>query len=129
MADAEVIFFSTASSPACRLAEEALRERHIKYRLLDVSEDREALALLLRFAGHPTVPTVVAYGEVMVGFDPVRLDQMLEGLDARADAFARADAEEEEQLRESEATVQAAIEEADAMPDNFIEIDGLPEGD
>ena len=127
MADAEVIFFSTPTCPICRQAEEALRARKIRYRLLDVSADQEALVLLLRFAGHPTVPTIVAYGEVMVGFDVARLDQMLEGLDARAEAFARADAEEEEQLRESEAIVQAAIEKRAMLPDDLIDIEGLPE--
>ncbi len=127
MPEAEVIVFWTSGSDACHAAEEALRARGVKYRLLDVSTDPEALGLLLRFAGQPIVPTIVAYGEVMVGFDQARLDHMLEELDARADTFARNDAEEEEQLRESEAIVQAAIEESGVMPDDFIDIDGLPE--
>ena len=127
MADAEVIFFSTPTCPVCRKAEEALRQRGIRYRCLDVSADPDALVLLLRFAGQPTVPTIVAYGEVMVGLDLARLDQMLEGLDARAAAFAHADAEEEEQLRESDAIVQAAIEKTGPTPDELIEIEGLPE--
>jgi glutaredoxin 3 len=127
MADAEVILFATPTCPTCQRAEEALRQRGIRYRRLDVSADPEALAQLLRFAGQPTVPTIVAYGEVMVGLDLARLDHMTEGLDARADAFARSDAEDEEQLRESEAIVQAAIEKGGMTPDEIAEIEGLPE--
>jgi glutaredoxin 3 len=125
MPDAEVIVFSTPTCPACRKAEEFLTQKGIKFRSLDVSADRDALVLLLRFAGQPTVPTIVAYGEVMVGFDAVRLEQMLEGLDARAGALARADAEEREQLRQSEAMVQAALEQAGIAVED--EIERLPE--
>jgi len=127
MADAEVILFSTPTCSICQKAEEALRERGVAYQRLDVSADPEALALLLRFAGQPTVPTIVAFGEVMVGLDLARLDHMLEGLDVRAETFARSDAEEEEQLRESEAVVQAAIEKTGMTPDELAEIEGLPE--
>jgi glutaredoxin len=125
MPDAEVIVFSTPTCPACRKAEEFLAQKGVKFRSLDVSADHDALVLLLRFAGQPTVPTIVAYGEVMVGFDAVRLEQMLEGLDARADALARADAEEEEQLRQSETMVQAALEQAGIAVED--EIERLPE--
>jgi glutaredoxin 3 len=109
---AEVILFSTPTCAACRDVETLLAQKQVKVRVLDVSADREALVLLLRFAGSPTVPTVVAYGEVMVGFDAARLDQMLEGLEERAETWERVEAEEEEQLRESERTVRAALEQA-----------------
>ncbi len=112
MGHAEVILFSTPTCVACRDVETLLAQKQVKVRVLDVSADREALVLLLRFAGSPTVPTVVAYGEVMVGFDAARLDQMLEGLEERAETWERVEAEEEDQLRESERTVRAALEQA-----------------
>ena len=117
MAEAELTIFSTPTCPVCRQLAVVLGEKGIKFRLLDVSADRDALLLLLRYAGQPIVPTIVAYGEVMVGFDALRLDQLLDGLQARADAFQRRDAEEEEQLRESEAFVEAAEREAIAYGD------------
>ncbi len=107
MAEAEITIFSIPACPVCRKVEQALADRGIKFRSLDVSGDREALLLLLRYAGQPIVPTVVAYGEVMVGFDPARLDQLLEGLSARAEFFMRRNAEEEEQIRQSEAFLDA----------------------
>ena len=117
MVDAEVVLFSTPTCPVCRSVEALLVEKGVKFRLLDVSADRDALVLLLRVAGSPTVPTVVAYGEAMVGFDAARLDQMLDGLEGRAEAMAREDAEEEEQLRRSEAAVDEMPERARAAAD------------
>lgn len=43
----------------------------------DVSRDQSALRMMLALSGRAAVPTIAACGEVMVGFDPVRLDQML----------------------------------------------------
>jgi glutaredoxin len=119
MVQAELTIFSTPTCSVCRELEAVLREKGVKFRVLDVSADREALVLLLRYAGQPIVPTVVAYGEVMVGFDALRLEQLLDGLNARAEAFARRDGEEEEQLRESEAFVEAAEREAIAFGDKI----------
>ncbi len=113
MAIAEVSFFMTPACPVCRTLEGVLTEKGIKFRSLDVSADRDALVLLLRYAGRPTVPTIVAYGEVMVGFDPLRLEQLLDGLETRAELYTRRDAEEEEQIRDSKAVVDAAAEEAE----------------
>ena len=111
MAGAEVTLFVTPTCPVCREVERVLTEKGIRFRPLDVSADRDALVLLLRYAGQPIVPTIVAYGEVMIGFDLLRLEQLLDGLDARAELYARRSAEEDEQIRESEAAVDAADKE------------------
>ncbi len=110
MAQAEVIIFSAPTSPICRQVEEVLTRKGVKFRSRDISTDRDALRLLLRVAGRPTVPTIVAYGEVMVGFDADRLEEILEGLDERAETCAREEKEEEEQLRRSEAFVREIAE-------------------
>ncbi len=107
MAEAEITIFSTPTCPACRKVEQVLADKGIKFRSLDVSADREALVLLLRYAGQPTVPTIVAYGEVMVGFDAARLEHLLQSLPARAESFMRRSAEEDEQIRQSEAILDA----------------------
>ncbi len=112
MDDAVVTIFTTASCPVCRQLEEALAAKGVRFRSLDVGEDRDALVLLLRYAGRPTVPTLVAFGEVMVGFDAARLDQVLEGLAERAEMYMRRSAEEDAQIRESEAALDAAEQEA-----------------
>ncbi len=106
MAEAEVIVFSTPSCPVCRKTADAIASRGVACRLLDVSTDEAALTMLLRIAGHPVVPTVVAYGQVMVGFDAARLEEMLDGVEERARAANRDQATEERQLRESEEFVR-----------------------
>src|SRR5512133_3322157 len=112
MSEGVITLFKTASCPICRRLEEALTARNIKFRAYDVTGDRDALVLLLRYAGRPTVPTIVAYGEVMVGFDERRLEQVLAGLAERADVYIRRHTEEEEQIREME----AAQEDLDIEP-------------
>ncbi len=119
MAEAELTVFAAPDCPVCRQLTVILGAQGVKFRLLDVTADRNALVLLLRYAGRAVVPTVVAYGEVMVGFDALRLDQLLNGLQARADAFERRNADEDQQLRESEEFVAAAEQEAIAYGDNL----------
>ena len=113
MSEAVVTLFKTASCPICRRVEETLTARDIRFRAYDVSADRSALVLLLRYAGRPIVPTIVAYGEVMVGFDEARLEQVLERLAERADVYIRRNAEEEEQIRQVEVAQDAADEGAE----------------
>ncbi len=112
MSDTAVTLFTTAACPICRRLEDALTARGVKFHSIDVSADREALVLLMRYAGRPIVPTLVAFGEVMAGFDAARLEEVLDGLAERAEAHIRRDNEEERQIRESEATIDAAEKEA-----------------
>ncbi len=112
MAEAVVTLFTTPTSSACRKLEQTLTAKGVKFRSFDVSADRDALVLLMRYAGRPIVPTLVAYGEVMVGFDEARLAQVLDGLAERAELFTRRSAEEDEQIRESQAMLDAAEKEA-----------------
>lgn len=43
----------------------------------DVSADRQAVFELVRNYNSRSTPTIVVDGEVMIGFDPERLDKML----------------------------------------------------
>jgi glutaredoxin len=108
MEDAVVTLFTTASCSVCRKLEDVLTAKGVRFRALDVGADRDALVLLLRYAGRPIVPTLVAFGEVMVGFDAARLEQLLGGLAERAESYIRRSAEEDAQIRESAAALDAA---------------------
>jgi hypothetical protein len=50
-----------------------------------VSKDRAALDEMLKASGARSVPVIIACGEVMVGFDRNRLDQMLSCIKQRSD--------------------------------------------
>jgi glutaredoxin 3 len=107
---AEVLLFSTPTCPVSARLKEILAAKGVAFRDLDVSADRDALVLLLRYAGQATVPTLVAYGEVMVGFDALRLEQLLEGLAERAESYIRRTEEEDAQIRDSQSLVEPSDE-------------------
>lgn len=59
-----------------------LEAREIAFEELDISTDPEARRTMTEVHGSGETPTLVIYngevGEVVVGFDPVRLDQLLD---------------------------------------------------
>ena len=113
MVQAEIALFASPGCESCRAAAEWLTARGIAFRWLDVTAREEDFRQLLRYAGAPVVPTIVAYGQVMVGFDELRLQEMLERVQARAEAFAHADEEDEEHLRRSEVAAREGLEETE----------------
>ena len=54
-----------------------LSEKGIDFEIKDVSVDRQAIMELVRKYNSNSTPTIVVDDQVMIGFDPKRLDQML----------------------------------------------------
>lgn len=67
------------------MAKEYLSQKGIEYTDYDVTKDSEALEEMVKLSGARSVPVISACGEVMVGFDKNRLDQMLSCLEQRTD--------------------------------------------
>ena len=59
------------------MAKEYLSQKGIPYTDYDVTADAKALEEMAKISGARAVPVIAACGEVMVGFDKSRLDQML----------------------------------------------------
>jgi glutaredoxin len=59
------------------MAKEYLSQKGIHYTDYDVSKDPEALEEMIKLSGARSVPVISACGEVLVGFDKSRIDQML----------------------------------------------------
>ena len=59
------------------MAKEYLSQKGIPYTDHDVTTDKAALEEMAKISGARAVPVIAACGEVMVGFDKSRLDQML----------------------------------------------------
>ena len=59
-----------------------LEAREVPFEELDISADPEARRAMTEVHGSDETPTLVIFngeiGEVVVGFDPVRLDQLLD---------------------------------------------------
>ncbi len=109
----EVVLFCTPDCPASAKLKQALRDKGVAFHEVDVSVDRDGLVLMMRYAGRPIVPTLVAYGEVMVGFDPLRLEQILDGLPERAEAYITRTEEEDAQIRDSQDLVEPSDDDED----------------
>ncbi len=73
----EVIVYSTPSCPWCQVAKRHLEERGVDFREVDVSSDQQAAMEMIRKTGQQAVPVVEIDGEVVVGFDKGRIDQLL----------------------------------------------------
>ena len=59
------------------MAKEFLSQKGYKFVEFDVAKDRAALDEMVKMSGARSVPVISACGEVMVGFDRGRLEQML----------------------------------------------------
>ena len=56
---------------------EFLSQKGVEFTEYDVSQDRQALEEMVEIAKRRVVPVIVVCDEGMVGFDPIRLEQML----------------------------------------------------
>lgn len=50
-----------------------------------MAEDRQALIKMVEISGAKSVPVIAACGEVMIGFEPKRLEQMIGCIKERSD--------------------------------------------
>ena len=71
-----VILYSQPGCPPCYAAKRFLTERNIPFEYKDVQADSSALRELVRLKSRST-PTIVVGDEVMIGFDPDRLESVL----------------------------------------------------
>jgi glutaredoxin len=56
-----------------------LSEKGIEFEVKDVSADQQAVFELVRTYNSRSTPTIVVGEQVMIGFEPEKLDQMLAG--------------------------------------------------
>lgn len=60
----------------CGMVKEFLSQKGVKFTERDVTKDREALNELLRM-GIMTTPVTIINGEIVIGYDTERLEQLL----------------------------------------------------
>ena len=73
---AEVTIYTTPTCPWCHKAKAWLRDRKIRYREVDVTSDRSGAEEMVRISGQTGVPVIVVGGEVIVGFNRNRLNEI-----------------------------------------------------
>ncbi|MFH1056012.1 MAG: Uxx-star family glutaredoxin-like (seleno)protein [Candidatus Altiarchaeota archaeon] len=73
----EIIVYSTPTCPYCRMAKEYLNGKNVKFREIDVAQDRKAAKEMIELSGQMGVPQIVIGEKVIVGFDRDEIDKAL----------------------------------------------------
>ncbi len=72
-----VTVYSTPTCPWCHKAKEYLDKKNIAYDDVDVSEDSLRAEEMIAKSGQMGVPVIDVHGKIVVGFDPVAIDEAL----------------------------------------------------
>lgn len=73
----KVRIFSTPSCPYCLTLKEYLKEHNVAFEDIDVSQDKNALDEMVEKSGQMGVPVVDIDGEIIIGFDKNKINQLL----------------------------------------------------
>jgi glutaredoxin-like YruB-family protein len=74
---AKIRIFSTPTCVYCITLKEYLDKYGIKFEDIDVSKDEKALDEMIDKSGQMSVPVIDIDGEIMVGFDKKRVNELL----------------------------------------------------
>jgi glutaredoxin 3 len=69
--------YTTPTCGYCRQAKQFLSELGVQYTEYDVSRDRAMAEEMVRLTGQMGVPVIVVDGQIVVGFNRARLEQLL----------------------------------------------------
>jgi NADH-dependent peroxiredoxin subunit F len=68
--------YTTANCPYCRMVKAFLEKHTIPYEGVDVGENKEAAREMVKISGQFGVPVTIVDGEVIIGFDARRLNEL-----------------------------------------------------
>jgi glutaredoxin len=78
MTTRKIIVFTQPDSLPCEAVKLFLKDRKAKFEERCVAHDNDARRELAEKYNSHSIPTVIIGDEVLIGFDPERLDQLLE---------------------------------------------------
>jgi len=73
-----VTVYSTPTCPHCTTLKNYLTKNNIRYRDIDVSKDTKAADDMVRKSGQQGVPQADINGQIVVGFDKMKIDKLLD---------------------------------------------------
>jgi len=73
----DIKIYTTPSCGYCHQAKRFLSDLGVSYREVDVSRDQAAAQEMVNLTGQMGVPVIVVDGEVIIGFDRARLEQLI----------------------------------------------------
>lgn len=74
----DIKIYTTPTCSYCAQAKQFLAERRVPYKEFNVMEDNDALDEMVQLTGKRSVPVIVCGSDVLVGFSPSRLEQIIE---------------------------------------------------
>lgn len=77
MAEHEVVVYSTPTCPWCTRAMDYLKQSGVSFSEKDVSVDIQAAREMVKVSGQMGVPVITIDGNVVVGFDKRKIDELL----------------------------------------------------
>ncbi len=72
-----VIVFSTPTCGFCNQAKSYFRQKNVRYTDIDVSRDQAAARDMVRRSGQQGVPVIDIGGQLVLGFNRPKIDQLL----------------------------------------------------
>lgn len=69
--------YSTPTCPYCVQLKQFLKENNIEFEDIDVAADQQAAEEMIQKSGQMGVPVLEINGEIVVGFDQGRINQLL----------------------------------------------------
>lgn len=72
-----ITIYSTPTCVYCKGLKQYLTDHHFEYKEIDVSENEQELEKMVAISGQMGVPVVEIDGNVVIGFDKERIDQIL----------------------------------------------------
>lgn len=78
-AGSEITVYTTPNCPWCHKLKDFLRGEGIDYREINVREDFEEARKMVALTGERSVPVTVIGGEVVTGYAPDKIKELLTG--------------------------------------------------
>lgn len=69
--------YSTPTCPWCAMAKNYLASQNVDFEDIDVSKNRQGAMEMIEKSGQRGVPVIDFNGEIIVGFDQKKLDEMI----------------------------------------------------
>ncbi len=72
-----ITIYSTPTCPWCHKAKDYLDSKNVEYEDVDVSENTQRVHEMVKKSGQMGVPVLDINGKILVGFNPLEIDEAL----------------------------------------------------
>ncbi|MBS3093056.1 glutathione S-transferase N-terminal domain-containing protein [Candidatus Pacearchaeota archaeon] len=77
-----ITVYTTPTCPWCNSTKEFLDNKKIKYKVIDVSNNKKAAAEMVKKSGQYGVPVIDVDGNIIVGYDQEKIEQSIKKMKA-----------------------------------------------